>query len=165
MPRKIFMFKKTNTTDMRTDLSKLSDNIIEKLLTLLILLKVSGTISRLVWPKACTNTFLPRLLPTGVHLPGSLIRSRVLTNVNKGLTTTIESQTRDPVNEAKFKDLCKEISRETRKTRRLYVRRTCEASSTVSGDLLRAWNRIHFGICTLKARDLRTKVSWSPTTC
>ena len=134
---------------MRTDLSKLSDDIIEKY-------SDPDLSTESLWhdfKTGLTNSM-------DKHIPSKTVTNR---SSSPWLTHKIKSahkrkqraynryrKTRDPADEAKFKDLRKEISRETRKTRRRYVRRTCEASSNGFWGFIKSLKQDSFGICTLK---------------
>ena len=59
-------------------------------------------------------------------------------------------KTKDPADLDKFKDLRSEISNMTRKTRRRYVRRTCEDSSKSFWGFIKNLRQDSFGISTLK---------------
>ena len=148
--RKIFMFKKTNTTSMKEDLTKLSEDIVKKYH------EDAVNTTESLW-----NDFKSGLTTSiDKHIPSKMITSR---SSSPWLTQNIRRahkrkqraynhyrKTKDPADLDKFKDLRSEISNMTRKTRRRYVRRTCEDTSKSFWGFIKNLRQDSFGISSLK---------------
>ncbi len=148
-PRKIFVYKRADSDRMKEDLATLSSQI-----------------SREFNDTNCTAEDLWQTLKGGIlNSMEKNIPSKMITNNNSSPWMTQEikrahkrkqrafnrfKKSGDPVDEENFRKIRKEINNQTRKTRRRYVRRTCESSSKGFWGFIKSLKQESFGICTLK---------------
>ena len=150
-PRKIYVFKRADSNSMKEDLKSLSNKIVEQ-----------ADDSELTVENLWTE------FKTGVtdsmnkHVPTKIVSSR---NISPWMTQAQEiksahkrkqraynrfRKTKDPADEETFHNLRRDINKMTRKSRRRFVQRTCEASSKGFWSYIKSLKQESFGIYTLK---------------